>query len=501
MTMRRYVSIWFPNLLANRLQLRDQELAKVPFVFAAKQRGRMVVMAASHLAQQEGIHTGMVVADARAILPELNVVEFDPTLSERLLNALAEWAIRYTPLVAIDLPDGLLLDATGCAHLWGGERAYLTDLVKRLKVLGFYAQVAMTDTIGASWALCRYAGSMTVSGPGEQINCLPPLPAQALRLEPQVVEKLAKVGLTKIKSFIGMPPSVLRRRFGQPLLDQLGKALGDTYEAFKPIHPIEPYQHRLPSMEPILTATGIAIAIKTLLELLCLRLAKETKGLRKAVLKCYRVDGEIQQVEIGTSSPSCNSVHLFRLFELKISSIEPALGIELFVLDAYGVEDLPGQQETIWNVQGENKLVEVAELLDRLAMRTGTDAIHRYLPAEHYWPERSITEAATLTQVPQSEWRSSYSMPVQLLAQPEKILVTAPVPDYPPMVFRYKGTVYKIKRADGPDRIEQEWWISDGLHRDYYCVEDENGGRYWIFRSGHYGDNNNPDWFIHGFLA
>ena len=499
--MRRYVSIWFPNLLTNRLQLRDPQLAKAPFVLSAKQRGRMVVMAASQLAQQSGIHPGMVVADARAIFPELNVLEFDPTLPERLLNYLAEWAIRYTPLVALDLPDGLLLDATGCAHLWGGENAYLIDIVKRLRALGFYAQVAMADTIGASWALCRYAGSMTIADPGEQLSALLPLPAQALRLEPLVVEKLNKLGLSRIKSFIYMPPSVLRRRFGQQLLDQLGKAIGSSYEAFKPVQPLEPYQHRLPSMEPILTATGIEIAIKTLLGSLCLRLSKETKGLRRAVLKCYRVDGEIQQLEIGTSSPSCNCIHLFRLFELKVSSIEPDLGIELFVMDAYGVEDLPGQQETIWNVQGENKLVEVAELLDRLATRTGIDAIHRYLPAEHHWPERSITEAATLTQMPQSEWRSSYPMPVQLLAQPERILVTAPVPDYPSMVFRYKGIVYKIKRADGPDRIEQEWWIADGLHRDYYCVEDENGGRYWIFRSGHYGDNNNSDWFIHGFLA
>ena len=85
--------------------------------------------------------------------------------------------------------------------------------------------------------------------------------------------------------------------------------------------------------------------------------------------------------------------------------------------------------------------------------------------------------------------------------KPEPIEVTAPIPDYPPMLFRYKGKLHKIIKADGPERIEQEWWLQEGQHRDYYCVEDEEGCRYWLFRSGHYDAEKTYQWFIHGFFA
>nr|WP_295932996.1 DNA polymerase Y family protein [uncultured Dyadobacter sp.] len=499
--MKRYVTIWFRHLLTDRQLLRQPELAGNPFVLAAKQKGRMIVMASSQLAEKAGIETGMVVADARAVFPKLEVLDYDPTAAEGLLNAIAEWAIRYTPLVAVDLPDGLVLDATGCAHLWGGETPYLKDITSRLKTSGYDVRGAMADTIGAAWAISRYSHMFPIIAQGQQMDALLPLPPNALRLPPDVVEKLVKLGLYQIKNFISMPRAVLRRRFGQTILDQLGKALAHTHEAFEPVRPIEPFQERLPSLEPIRTATGIEIALRKLLEKLCARLAAEDKGLRQAILTCYRIDGETRQVEIGTSGPSCSVVHLFKLFELKISSIEPALGIELFLLDAPVVEPMPAAQEALWNLNSSNKQIAIAELVDRLRARAGTDVVHRYLPAEHHWPERAIVEASSLIDQPQTHWRTDQPRPVQLLKQPERIEVSAPIPDYPPMVFRYNNTVHKIMRADGPDRIEQEWWIADGLHRDYYLVEDENGNRYWIFRLGHYGDAQNPEWFIHGFFA
>ena len=161
-------------------------------------------------------------------------------------------------------------------------------------------------------------------------------------------------------------------------------------------------------------------------------------------------------------------------------------------------------QEAIWaGGQGlecpglENQ--ELAELLDRLAAKIGVDKIHRYLPDEHYWPERSVKQATSLTEKASTPWRTDRPRPTLLLSKPALIEVTAPIPDYPPMSFRYQGKLHYIKKADGPERIEREWWIDTGEHRDYYQVEDEAGQRYWLFRSGHYGDT--QQWFIHGFFA
>jgi protein ImuB len=142
--------------------------------------------------------------------------------------------------------------------------------------------------------------------------------------------------------------------------------------------------------------------------------------------------------------------------------------------------------------------MRLSELLDRLEGKTSVQAV-RYLPAEHYWPERSIRPANSLTEKPSTSWRKVLR-PLQLLAVPERIDVTAPIPDYPPMLFRHKGKRHTIIKADGPERIEQEWWLQQGQHRDYYRVEDEEGRRYWLFRLGHY-DDKKFQWFLHGFFA
>ena len=220
-----------------------------------------------------------------------------------------------------------------------------------------------------------------------------------------------------------------------------------------------------------------------------------------ALFKCYRVDGKIEKIEIGTNRPSCNSKHLFKLFENKISSIEPALGIELFTLEASKVEDASPVQEKLWENNSGLDDIGLSELLDRLAGKIGGNNIHRYVPDEHYWPERSFKLASDLHEKLQTTWKADRPRPLQLLSKPEPIEVTAPIPDYPPMLFRYKGKLHKIIKADGPERIEQEWWLQDGQHRDYYCVEDEDGNRYWLFRSGHYDADKTYQWFIHGFFA
>ena len=498
---KRFVAIWFRHLTTDWLALKRPALQHLPFVFAAKDHSRLIIMAANRLAEAQGVFPGMAAADAKAIIPDLQVIDDIPGQAAKLLKALGEWCIRYTPIIAVDLPDGLILDVSGCTQLWGGEQAYLQDIVKRLRSKGYDVRAAMADTIGAAWAIARFGRVTPVIESGGQATALLPLPPAALRLQPAVVQRLQKLGLYQVSSFISMPRSVLRRRFGEDLLLKLSQALGREEEIIQPLVLIEPYHERLPCLEPISTAAGISIAIQRLLENLCKRLMEEGKGLRTAILKCYRVDGRIEQAEIGTNRATCNVHHLFRLFELKIAAIEPALGIELFTLEAPKVEAVSPLQEALWAGKPGLDDLGVAELLDRLAGKVGADAIHRYLPDEHYWPERSIKAAASIREKPAIPWRSDRPRPVRLLARPEPVEVTAPIPDYPPMLFIYKGKRHAVKKADGPERIEREWWLEEGDHRDYYNVEDEEGQRYWLFRSGHYEGEQGNKWFLHGFFA
>lgn len=498
---KRYVTIWFRHLVTDWMTRRQPELQDLPFVFATTVHGRIEITAANKAAEAQGIVTGMRVADAKAVLPSLKVLDNRPGLEQKLLKVLGEWCIRYTPVVAIDLPDGLILDVSGCAHLWGGEHDYLKEVLTKFSTYGYDVRVAMADTIGAAWAIAHYGNVYPIVASGQQTTALLPLHPAALRLEPAILLRLHKLGFHKIASFANMPRSVLRRRFGDALLTRLSQALGQEEEFIQPIYINPPYQERLNCLEPIRTAAGIGIAIQRLLEVICKRLETEGKGLRTAVLKCYRVDNKIVEAAIGTNRASHNVPHLFKLFELKIASIEPALGIELFVLEVTKAEDVEQQQEKLWAAAPGLEEAGIAELLDRIAGKVGADTIRRFLPAEHYWPERSIRLASCMQDKPGSGWRLDRPRPVMLLPNPEAIEVTAPIPDYPPMLFRYRGKLHQIKKADGPERIEREWWLDGGEHRDYYMVEDEAGQRYWLFRSGHYTADHRHQWFIHGFFA
>lgn len=497
--MTRIVAIVFPQLMTDWILRRQPTLQDVPFALAITDRGRRVVKAVNPLAQAKGVYENMVVADCKAILPELQVLDYDSEQPEKILTALAEWCVRYTPLVAVDLPNGLLLDCSGCTHLWGGEEAYLTIIQERFKKGGYNIQLAVSDTLGCSWAVCRFGKSVSIVPPTQQAVALASLPAAALRLGEVLVERLTKLGLQTISSFSTMPRTALRRRFGVILLQRLDQAMGNELEMLVPVKPIAPYEERLPSMEPILTATGIEIALKNLLETLCQRLSLESKGFRSCTFTCYRLDGSSQQIDIGTNHPSRNTTHLFKLFELKIQYIAPDLGIELFILQATVVEELQSSQDALWAMNSEREAA-IAELLDRIAGKTGAASIHRYLPAEQYWPERSFKATTSLTEKATSEWRSDLPRPLHLLPKPERIEVSVPIPDYPPLLFIYKKILHTVKKADGPERIEQEWWMDKSKYRDYYCLEDEQGGRYWVFRLGDYRTAD-PQWFIHGFFA
>lgn len=497
---KRFVSIWFPFLATDWFTLRKPGLSQIPFVLTAPVQGRMVVKAMNALAKENDIHEEMTLADAKAILPSLQHFDEKPGLVAQLLQRIAEWCIRFTPVAAPDGADGIFLDASGCTQLWGGEEAYLTDILNRLKQRGYPARAGIADTIGAAWAMARY-GAHCIAAPGSKFDPISSFPPEALRIDGETCAWLHKLGLSKIQDLMQLQRTALRRRFGAPLLKRLDQLTGRAEESLVPVYPQKTFQERLPCFEPILRLEGIEIALQKLLDALCTRLRTESKGLRSVYFRGYRTDNKTTGIQVDTSRATCNLQHLYHLFQMKLSAMEPEPGIELFVLEATSVEDYTPLQEAFWkdrNGIGDGKL---SEFIDRLEGKMGHGVVHRYLPDEHYWPERSFRKASSLEEERTIDWRTDRPRPLQVLRVPEAIEVTAPIPDYPPMLFRFRGQLHKIVRADGPERIEREWWIEEGLHRDYYAVEDESGCRYWLFRLGHYDAEKGGQWFLHGFFS
>ncbi|WP_343670889.1 DNA polymerase Y family protein [Chitinophaga sp.] len=521
----RYIAIWFRHLLTDWYVRKHPDYGDFPLVFSANQRGKQLIVATCKKAENLGIYSGMAVADAKALFPTLQVTHYPPDQELQLLTALGQWCIRYSPVVAPDPPDGLLIDASGCAHLWGGEQHYLMEIMLKLKAYGYDVRGAMADTIGTAWAVSRYGQEAMIVTGGLERKALRPLPPAALRLDDVLLTKLQQLGFHRIEDFIHLPLNALKRRFGQTFILRLKQALGAEREDILPLGVPPVYEERLSSLDPIKTDKAIIIALTNLLDVICGKLQKEGKGIRTATLVCYRVDDQVVQISIGTNGASNNTAHLLKLFELKIPNLAPGPGIDLFILQASLVEDVITAQEKIWSAGGSADN-NITKLLDRIESKIGPGSIKRYQPVAHYWPElsvqavrtggnqeknkevRSIMTGGNQQQVNafraggtiESHQQLNTPRPEKLLPTPLPIEVTAPIPDYPPMLFRFQNQLHEIKKADGPERIEREWWLDEGEHRDYYIVEDAAGRRYWIFRLGHYAVNQ-TQWFIHGFFA
>ena len=499
--MSRFVSIWFQRLTPDWFVRKHPKLQDIPFVISTKDRSRLIVTDLNMVAAHAGVRKGMVLADARSLEPSIEVFEEKAGMNDKLLEVMAEWAIRYSPVVALDPPEGLLLDVTGCAHLWGGERPFLKDIVTRLHSYGYSGRAALSDTIGTSWAVARYGKVQPIILPSEQKNALRLLPPEGLRIDQDICALLKKLGIYKIGDLFTFPRSSLPRAFGKKVLLRLDQALGEIIEPIKPRRPVEPYAEKFVCAEGIASAEGIYSAIEMLTRKILERLCREQKGVKKFRLECLRLDGEIQSVEIGFGSPSLNLKHILKVFEEKLPTIEPALGIEIFSLTATQSNTIDTTQREIFNSNAIENRAEIAELTDRLESKFGKQAVGRFIPIEDHWPERSIKFSATPGNHEQPSWTGDKIRPITILEKPQPIEVTAPVPDYPPLFFRLGGKIHRILKADGPERIERAWWKDRGPSRDYYSVEDEAGKRYWIFRSGHYTSDEPSRWFLHGFFA
>ncbi|MFI4998961.1 MAG: Y-family DNA polymerase [Reyranellales bacterium] len=551
--MKRIVSLWFPKLSTDRLARPGQ--SQTPRDWSVRAAATVVwregcprLAAINPHARAAGLRVHMRLADARTLVPDLITTAGEPQADRRLIEAIANWGDRYTPWVAIDPlggaiaeegveacsaggfggDAGLLLDVTGCGHLFGpdekGERALLTDLVERLARHDFTCRAAMADTAGAAWALARFAerqADLFCPRHGQRA-ALAALPVDGLRLEMPILETFLKLGLRRIGDLYPLPRAPLARRFGDQPLTRLDQALGAIDEPIEPRRTPPAFRTRLAFVEPIGRPEDIAAATSRLLAALCRQFEQAGVGARKLEIALYRVDGSVDRTSIGTSRPNRDNPKLMKLFEEKLGELDPGFGVELMILAAPEVEAWSGTQdalpetETTANPLGEDGTIDLA---DRLALRLGPENVVRLLPRDSHLPER-VQTAAPISAQPTAagSWKRLASMkgsrPTRLLQRPEPVDVMALLPDDPPRQFSWRRHVHKVVKVEGPERLADEWWRprSNGRHmpanivppvRDYYRVEDDDGGRFWMFRDGPVNAmaGSTTKWFLHGFCA
>ena len=435
-----------------------------------------------------------------AMVPGLDVVEAEPDEDDAALKRLAGWCRRYTPLTATDPADGLWLDVSGCAHLWGGEAGMVADLLNRLQRQGLHARAAVADTPGSAHAIARH-GPGGVVPPGAHGEAVSSLPVAALRLPSGLLATLRRLGLESIADVACIPRAAMARRFGPVVGTRLDQAYGHMPEPIVPLVPAELMQHRIAFVEPLITPEAFSEAITHLVLPLCDRMEQGGLGARRLDLLFERVDGVVQAIRIGAARPSRGIRHLCRLLDERLEEVDPGLGVEAMRLVIPLVEPLRWCQD---GALGADATPDVASLVDRLCNRLGAERVYRAEPVESDVPERSVRRVPALARLGGVTWPSR-SLPIRLLHPPRLVDAMSLLPDHPPVAFTWQHKRHRVRYADGPERIHGEWWHRDAelqAVRDYFRLEDEDGRRFWLFRQG---DGMDPAtgglrWFLHGLF-
>ncbi|WP_199229299.1 Y-family DNA polymerase [Caulobacter endophyticus] len=468
--------------------------------------GRRRAIAHMNLAAAKaGLRFGQAVAHATAMVPGLVLHELDTEGDNAALQRLALWAQRlYSPTVAADPPDGLVIDATGCAHLFGGEEKMLIDLRRRLSKAGYAATVAIADSWGGAHALARYSRrSVFVAPAGALGQQLKDLPVAALRLAPEIVQALAKPGFDTIGELEATAKGPLAHRFGMEPIRRLDQAHAREREPIEPVFAAETPRAAKIFAEPIGAPETLARYLTELTIELCAVLEAASLGAKTIDAWFYRVDNRVESVRIGLSSPARDARRLAKLLCEKLEKVDPGFGVDKMALAAPGAEPLAYSQD---DALGGKRRADLSGLVDTLRVRLGPDAVYRLASAESDIPERSVRKVPAAEAPAAFSWPVDWPRPFRVFPRPELIETVALLPDQPPASFTWRGVRRRVRRADGPERVFGEWWKADAelaRSRDYFQVEDEGGERYWIYRDGDGEDaaSGSQRWFMAGVFG
>lgn len=503
--MTRVVSIYLPDLPTDRIRRADPSIPpEQAIAVIAKFGSKRWVSAADAAARKVGVRVGMPAAKAQAIFRDLMLVDADPAADAAALERIALWALTvYSPIVAVDGTDGIVMDTEGADHLQGGEQPMLEKVANQFRAKGLTARVAIADTWGAAHACARAISRETVIVPkGEIVRAVEKLPLSLLRLPDKIVGDLRTLGFQSIGELANTARAPLALRFGPEIGRRLDQMFARMSEPVEPVRTPELIEVSRAFAEPIGAAETINKYVGRLVVQLVDELQRRGLGVRRTDLLVEKVDGTRQAIRAGTAKPARDVAWLTKLFKDRTGTVEPGFGIEKLTLVAVMTQPLDEEQRSSSLVEEET--TDITPLIDILGNRG--QRVYRVAPVASDVPERCVQRIDPAADDVGQTWVGHWKRPVRLLDRPDRITAIALTPDHPPRAITWRGRRHAVKRADGPERIFGEWWMRDSeleAVRDYYVVENEIGERFWVYRSGDGLDPETGDrqWYMHGIFA
>ena len=490
---------------------RGQRL-DAPCATISKVKGALRIASPDARAQKLGLNSGQALADARALQPDLIVYETDEAADADWLERLAAGCERYTPFIALHTSDALILDISGCAHLFGGEAALIADIARRFERAGIVVRHATACTPAAAFALVCYQTAPAA----DEIASIKRLPVAALGLDAEATLGLKRAGLKTIADLAARPMAGLAARFGSDSVMALRQLLGEVGQPIRPRHALPPVKVERLFAEPVAHTELILRVLGELIGEAMLRLEERKMGGRRFAAILFRSDGLTARLDIETGQQTRDKALVLRLLRERIDTLadplDPGFGFDMIRLAVVRAEPLGATQLALEGGSVEQE--EVAALVDRLSIRLGRNRVYRLAPRDSHIPEQTQLMLPAVEQATPVAWgvappNEPPARPLFLFDPPQRIEVVAEVPDGPPHRFRWRRTLHEVRRFEGPERIAGEWWRrkggeyvgKGGLTRDYYRIEDAGGRRFWVFRHGLYDEKPDPGWYLHGLFA
>jgi protein ImuB len=523
--------VWLPNWpIQRRVSLRFERDAR-PLVLFSESARSLQIAACSAAAAARGIHPGISLAEARGLCegsyhensaPTPLIAEpTDPSTDRAALQQLARQCQTYSPIVGLEeseTPESLLLDITGCETHFGGEQALAQHLWNEFSSCGYHARIAITDTVGASWAIAHFGvfanNPITVIPEDEHVSSVRALPVAGLRLDPRLLAILNKLDLRNIGQVERLPRTTLPARFGKELLRRLDQAWGTAHELILPEHIHESIHAVWNSEEPLSKRETLEFVQQGLLEQTLARLQPLRIGVRE--LQCH-FTGPVDSLTLTLRlvQPTVDRRHLWDLLRLEWERQERSFhksnlpaprcmteGVTSIRLEITVTAPLRVRQQTLFDLEPDQKQAQAfRQFVERVSSRLGSQSVLRSSRVADPQPECACEYAAweeTASNVAVAEvdpWEMSLarSRPLRLLRTPALLRVLSPVSTNPPDWVWWSTQQLRFIRHWGPERIETGWWREQDVQRDYYRVETTQGLHFWIFQCLQTGQ-----WFLHG---
>lgn len=447
-------------------------------------------------AETAGLEPGMNTGTARALCPDLRLIERIETREQLALRQLAEQLLEFTPHVVMASANELVLEISGCLVLFKGLDRLLTTLQQRLQENRWTQQLALGPTPKAARLLAstfplHAPWPAQAPEPLKTQQWLHKIPVTQLPLEPKLIHALQRPGFMHLGDIMALPAPAIRRRFGKAFTTFLAQILGEHPDPQTPVQAPEDFRQEMLFMDGISHSEGLLFPLQRLANELCHFLRHRQIGCRRFDIELEHLNHSHSSITIHCASPEPHPERYLRLIRLRLDTLKIESPVETVRLCTKEFSAPKRHSEWLFEelAQEGHHTQAAQDLLDVLRARIGNDNCLHLHPVNAHLPEQAQT-LDNLVHTAANDALPSAPRPFWLLPQPA------------PLHWQQKKLCWKkpLQILSEAERICTPWWEDITETRDYFIARQDDGQTLWIYRVKAAAPEHSDHWFVQGIF-